>query len=128
MKLLGIDYGTVRIGLAVSDESLMLARELDIVSPKDFFAKLPTIIKEQEISELVVGLPLNMSGQDTEKTTEARAFAEQLHTQLGLPVHLVDERLSSSMAEGIIGHNKQLDSMAAQIILQNYLNSLKQTS
>jgi putative Holliday junction resolvase len=125
MKILGIDYGTKRIGLAVSDDIGMLARELTILSPKDFFLQISTIIAEQEVTELVVGLPLNMSGGDSEKTKEARAFAKQLEDTFKLPVHLMDERLSSSMAENLPGGKENVDSLAAQIILQNYLDKNK---
>lgn len=122
MRILGIDYGAKRIGLAISDELGLLARELDIVSPVDFFRRLPGLIEEYEIESIVLGVPLNMSGQDTEKTKEARAFQRKIEEASGIPVHGVDERLSSQMAEHISGSNKNLDSLAAQIILQNYLD------
>ncbi len=124
MKYLGIDYGTVRIGLAISDESLMLARELTILSPKEFFLQLSEIITANDVSEIVVGLPLNMSGGDSEKTKEARSFADQIEDMTKLPVHLMDERLSSVMAGNAPGGHTDVDSLAAQIILQNYLDKL----
>ena len=74
MRILGIDYGEKRIGLAVSDELGMLARELKIVSPAEFFVELPGIITELEITTIVLGWPLNMSGQETEKTREVKNF------------------------------------------------------
>jgi putative holliday junction resolvase len=122
MKFLGIDYGTVRIGLAVSDESHLLAREFAILSPKQFFARINDIVRTEDISAIVVGLPLNMSGEDSEKTKEVRVFARQLEDTLKLPVHLMDERLSSNMAEKFADGKRNIDSLAAQIILQNYLN------
>lgn len=125
MKLLGIDYGTVRIGLAISDESGMLARELSILSPKEFFSGIADLIYQYEVEEIVVGLPMNMSGEDSAKTTEVRAFAQQLSDSLKIPVHLFDERLSSVMASNSPGGDKNVDSLAAQIILQNYLNKNK---
>lgn len=125
MRILGIDYGTKRIGLAVSDELSLVARELSILSPKDFFRDLAKLIQEQGITEIVVGMPLNMSGQDTEKTAEVRAFRQKLEQLTGLPVRAVDERLSSQMAQRISGARSGLDSLAAQIILQNYLNQQK---
>ncbi|MBL8030992.1 MAG: Holliday junction resolvase RuvX [Candidatus Doudnabacteria bacterium] len=126
MRILGIDYGTKRVGLAISDELGLLARELDIVSPVDFFRRLPGLIKEYEIESIVLGVPLNMSGQDTDKTKEVRAFQQSVEEASGVPVHGVDERLSSQMAQRISGSATNLDSLAAQIILQNYLN--QQTS
>lgn len=125
MKILGIDYGSKRIGLAVSDESLTLARELGVFSPKDFFITLPKVIADNDISLIVVGLPLNMSGGDSETTKTAREFASKVKELSGKEIILVDERLSSSMASNLPGGNKDIDSLAAQIILQNYLDSQK---
>lgn len=132
MKILGVDYGTRRVGLAVSDESQTLARELAVLSPKNFFTRLPVLLAENEVKKIVVGLPLNMSGEDTDKTREAREFAERLKTAANLPVEFFDERLSSAMAGSIADAGqasgrgragaKNIDSLAAQIILQSYLN------
>lgn len=127
MKILGIDYGTKRIGLAISDETQTLARELDIVSPENFWKQVNSICQDNTVSEVIVGLPLGMSGQDTEKTQEAREFATKLHETLQLPVGFMDERLSSMQAEQITGQNEDLDSMAAQIILQSYLDKKSNT-
>lgn len=123
MKTLAIDYGTKRIGLAISDEMGQLARELAILSPDEFWEKIPDIVIQESVGKLIVGLPLNMAGVDTDKTTEARLFAEQLEQKLQIPLELVDERLSSTMAEQIAGSSKNIDSLSAQIFLQNYLNS-----
>ena len=125
MKILGIDYGTKHIGLAISDETQSLARELTILSPQEFWQGLQDLTTTEQVEKIVVGLPLNMSGEDTEKTKEARVFAEKLKTQGSMPVELVDERLSSSMAEQIAGTSKHIDSLAAQIILQTYLDRNK---
>lgn len=125
MKTLGIDFGTKRIGLALSDESGTLAREFAIWSPTEFWQQIAGLIAAEQVARIVVGLPLNMSGEETPKTAEVRAFAAQLEQQLTLPVLFVDERLSSTMAEQIAGTSKQIDSLAAQIILQNFLNSTK---
>ena len=65
MRILGIDYGEKRIGLAVSDEMQMLARELTIVSPKDFFVRLPSLLQEYDIQTIALGFPLNMAGEKT---------------------------------------------------------------
>ncbi len=125
MKILGIDYGSKHIGLALSDETGLLARELTILSPPEFWQDLDGLISSEGIERIVVGLPLNMSGEDTQKTKETRSFAEKLQTQTDLPVELVDERLSSAMAEQIAGTSKHIDSLAAQIILQTYLDKNK---
>ncbi len=125
MKILGIDYGTKRIGLAISDESLILARELQISSPNEFWDEINNIVQNEEVEKIIIGLPLNMSGEDSQKTVEARGFAEKVATITGVDVELVDERLSSAMAQNISGQKNNLDSLAAQIILQNYLDRQK---
>jgi putative holliday junction resolvase len=125
MKILGIDYGEKRIGLAISDESQTFARELDILSPKEFWEQVNKLISDQQISLIVLGWPLNMSGEETEKTKEVTSFRLQVTSKTGLPVEIMDERLSSQMAEHISGSKKNLDSLAAQILLQNYLDKNK---
>lgn len=124
-RVLGIDYGEKRIGLAISDESQTLARELDILSPKEFWAQIKEIIKDNQISTIVLGWPLNMSGERTKKTEEVERFKLKVIKETGLPVNVIDERLTSQMAEHISGSKKNLDSLAAQIFLQNYLDKIK---
>ena len=124
-KILGIDYGEKRIGLAVSDETQTFARELTIVSPKEFWDRIKLVIDEHQVTKIVLGWPLNMSGQETEKTREVEGFKLRVESKTGLPVEIMDERLSSQMAESITGNKKDLDSLAAQILLQNYLDKNK---
>jgi putative Holliday junction resolvase len=124
-RVLGIDYGEKRIGLAISDESQTFARELAILSPKEFWEQLPNIISENQITIIVLGWPLNMSGEKTQKTEEVERFKIKVESETGLPVRIMDERLSSQMAENITGNKKDLDSLAAQILLQNYLDKMK---
>lgn len=125
MKTLGIDYGEKRIGLAISDESRTFARELAILSPKEFWRQINSIIEENQITQIVLGWPLNMSGEMTEKTKEVESFKLQVTSKTGLAVEIMDERLSSVHAEKIAGNKKNLDSLAAQMLLQNYLDKKK---
>jgi putative Holliday junction resolvase len=125
VKILGIDYGEKRIGLAISDESLTLARELDILSPKEFWDQIHQLVQEHQISTIVIGWPLNMSGEETKKTLEVKDFKEKLEKLIEIKVEIMDERLSSQMAEKISGRKTDLDSLAAQILLQNYLDKNK---
>lgn len=125
MKILGIDYGEKRVGLAISDESLTFARELEILSPKEFWKSINSIILNNSISLIVLGWPLNMNGEETEKTREVASFKLQVESETNLPVAIIDERLTSQMAETITGSKKDLDSLAAQILLQNYLDKTK---
>lgn len=122
MKILGIDYGEKRIGLAISDETQILARELDILSPKEFWGSINQIILNHSITKIVLGWPLNMQGRETKKTQEISNFKSELSKKTGLPVETADERLSSKMAQSISGSKHNLDSLAAQILLQNFLD------
>ncbi len=125
MKILGIDYGTKRVGLAISDETQTLARELNILSPKEFWWGIKDLIESESISRIVIGLPLNMSGDATHSTEAAQKFSDELQTRFPeIPLEFMDERLSSVMAESM-GRKKDVDSLAAQIILQNYLDRAK---
>jgi putative holliday junction resolvase len=132
MRFLGIDYGTRRIGLAHGDE-LGLAMPLPALTeadPKHRRLALAAVVKQRRIDELVLGYPYNMDGTVGFKAKEVDAFAESLRAEFGLPVHLIDERLTSHMAEAGM-NQKQLreiraqgivDSRAAAIILQDYLD------
>lgn len=125
MKILGIDYGSKRVGLAISDESHTLARELDIWSPTEFWEKIDALVAEQEIKRIIIGLPLNMSGEHTESTRRVQEFCDKLEEHTTIPIEYMDERLSSVMAGNLPGGKKNIDSLAAQIILQNYLDKQK---
>lgn len=125
MKILGIDYGEKRIGLALSDETQTLARELDIWSPEKFWKQIAELIAKEAIERVVVGLPLNMSGEKTQKSVEVQGFVDELSKLINPPVEVVDERLSSVMAQQIAGQSNNIDSLAAQIFLQNYLDKNK---
>ena len=131
-KALGIDFGTKRVGLALSDRSNIIAspyRTLYYVSEKDLIAQLETVVSENDIEILVLGLPMNMKGEDTVQTKKARNFKEILST-LQIPIVFEDERLSSVSAINSLilqnvktGHNKpEIDKTAAAIILQQYLD------
>jgi len=131
-RALGIDFGTKRVGLALSDRSNIIAspyRTLNYVSEKDLVAQLETIVSENDIKILVLGLPINMKGEDTVQTTKVRNFKDILST-LQIPIVYEDERLSSVSAINSLtlqnvktGHNKpEIDKTAAAIILQQYLD------
>jgi len=132
MRCLGIDYGTKRIGLAGGDE-LGLATPLPALvetEPQKRWAALVGVIRQRRITDLVLGYPYNMDGSVGPKAKEVDAFAERLRTEFGLPVHLVDERLTSYEAEAAVPKRERravrasglVDSRAAAIILQDFLN------
>ncbi len=131
MRFLGIDPGEKRIGLAVGDD-LGIASPLPALTqpkPEDRWAALATLVKVQRITELVVGCPFNMDGTTGPAAKKAEAFAAELRSRFGLPVHLVDERLTSHLAEQSIPKKKLrqirgsgvVDSRAAAILLGDYL-------
>ena len=126
MKILGIDYGEKRIGLAASDEDGVIAFEIGIVQNHLFFQQISDIINTRGVEKIVIGYPLNLSGGQTAKTAEVSQFAEKLRNLLpNIPIDFVDERLSSQMAAHIAGTSKNIDGLAAQLFLQNYLNKIK---
>ena len=134
MRYIGIDLGTRRIGLAFGDE-LGVATPLAALTqadPAERRAALLKVIRERRAQEIVLGHPLNMDDSEGPKAKEAAAFAVELTKELGLPVHLIDERLTSYEAESSIAKSKRrdirasgiIDSRAATLILQDYLNQI----
>lgn len=132
MRCLGIDYGARRIGLSYGDE-LGVATPLPALTQADQakrWTALLEVIAQRRISDLVVGYPLNMDETAGFKAKEVEIFAARLRTELKLPVHLVDERLTSYEAESTIAKANRrevrasgiIDSRAATIILQDFLN------
>jgi putative Holliday junction resolvase len=132
MRCLGIDFGTRRIGLAFGDD-LGVATPLPAIVFADEarrWTALGAVARERRVTDLVLGYPFNMDGSAGFKAKEVDVFAERLRTELGLPVHLVDERLTSYEAEAAIPPARRrsvrasgiVDSSAATIILQDFLN------
>ena len=132
MRFLGIDYGTRRIGLAFGDE-LGIATPLPALTDADAAkrrAGMAAVVKARRVTDLVLGYPYNMDGTTGFKAKEVDAFADQLRADLGLPVHLIDERLTSHMAEAgmtqlelrEIRAKGIVDSRAAALILQDFLD------
>lgn len=134
MRVLGVDFGERRVGLAVSDPSGSLAFPLRTVhrtTRKALFEELAALIEAEGVEALVVGLPLGLDGQETLTTRQAKNFAASLAGRTGLPVHLADERLSSALAEEDLkaagrrrlGKDGRLDMQAAVRILQSWLDN-----
>ncbi len=132
MRCLGIDYGTKRVGLAQGDE-IGVATPLPALIEADEgvrWQKLGEIIRQRRVTDLVLGYPYNMDGSVGFKAKEVDAFAAKLRAQFGLPVHLVDETLTSHAAESSIAKKDRrsvrdsglVDSRAACLILQDYLD------
>jgi putative Holliday junction resolvase len=134
-RLLGVDYGKVRVGLAITDREQRLASPLDTYTRRttqldaEFFREL---VATEEIVGLVVGLPLHNDGREGEQATAARAFGQWLAATTGLVVTYWDERFTTVEAEGLLlsagltnkRRKARRDRVAAQILLQSYLDSL----
>lgn len=136
MRYLAMDPGERRIGLAVGDDETRVANPLGVIeagSPAQRWAALKQAVAEHEPDALVLGLPLNADGTEGPAAAKARQLALQLEERFGLPVHLVDERLSSFAADqlmsqsGLTRKQKKLrrDALAAMTILRHFLDSLK---
>ena len=133
-RVLGVDYGSVRLGLAVSDPERKIASPLEVYERRDknrdaaFFAKL---LAEEEIGQIVVGLPVHTDGREGTKAIEARAFGRWLAEATALPLTYFDERFTTTQAEQLLwsaglSHKKRKsrrDPLAAQIMLQAYLDA-----
>lgn len=136
MRIIGIDYGDARVGIAVSDPLGYTAQGIETVPNKVYskmMERISTIIKEYEAEKIVVGLPKNMNGTLGERSEISRKFADELKEIFPeAEIILWDERLSTVQAAGILnttntrGKNRKnvIDTVAASIILQSYLDSI----
>jgi putative Holliday junction resolvase len=131
--VIGIDYGTRRLGIAVSDPQGRLALPVGVhVEGRDgsVLARLKALVSERAAESVVVGLPLTADGRETAMAAQARRFATRVAEALQLPVTLIDERYSSQEAErwialrGRPARRGEVDAVAAQIILQQHLDRL----
>ncbi|MFH1857340.1 MAG: Holliday junction resolvase RuvX [Candidatus Omnitrophota bacterium] len=140
MRILGIDYGSRRVGLAVSDALGIVALGLETLaysgSLEELLREIQEAARRHQVEEYVVGLPLNMNGTKGGKAKEVEAFAESLKQATQLPVHLWDERLTTVLAERELSQfrlgprkkKRLLDRISAQVILQSYLDSRRSPS
>lgn len=133
MKVLAIDYGEKRLGFALGDKTTKTAIPIDQINRKNLSDDLNIVYKfveEFEVNIIVLGYPLNMDGTKAEISKKVENFAESLKKKLKIEIKLVDERLSSFEAEEMLktlkpkyqDRKKKLDSIAALVILQNYLD------
>lgn len=133
-RILAIDYGSRRMGLAVSDALGITAQGLDTLERKNKrsdFARLERTIREYQVTEIVLGNPLRMSGEEGTQSRKVAEFAEELRRHFELPVHLWDERLTSSEANRLLREaevslhrrTQAVDRMAATLILQSFLQA-----
>ena len=137
-RILGLDFGSKTVGVAISDALLLTAQGIEIVRRKSpnklrqTLARIEELIVEYEVEEIVLGLPKNMNATEGERVALTMEFKEKLERRTGLPVHMWDERLTTVEAEQILiesnvrreDRKKYIDKIAAGFILQGYLDSL----
>jgi putative pre-16S rRNA nuclease len=135
MRILALDHGTRRIGVAVSDETKTIAQPLEYVPAEpfiDFLKRLKQLIADKEVELLLVGMPRNMDGTYGPAAQKVQAFVEAVKAEIAVPIKLVDERLTSVMANRVLiqanvrrdKRKEKVDKMAAAILLQSYLDNI----
>jgi len=139
MRLMGLDFGTKRIGVALSDEMGWTAQGLTVIQRKGNekdIERIGRLVEENQVEGIVLGLPLNMDGSEGKSAEMVRKFAALLEDRLQVAVHLWDERLTSWEAEGILKEaqvkprkRKQVvDKLAASLILKSYLEAQRESA
>ena len=132
-KLIALDYGTKRTGIAVTDDLQIIASGLTTVASHDLFPFLEKYFTENQVEAIILGEPKRLDGTDTHSSQAVRQLKEKLGTTFALPVHMVDERFTSKMAfqtmidSGLKKKQRQnkalVDEISATIILQSYLET-----
>lgn len=134
MRILGIDYGNKRVGIAVSDSLGWTAQPLTTLKMhghQELLEEINEYIAKYDVEKIVVGMPYNMDGSRGKRAEITQAFINFLENNLELPIEIQDERLTTSQAENILleadvsraGRKKVIDKMAAALILKSYLDS-----
>jgi putative Holliday junction resolvase len=133
-RILAIDFGTVRMGIAISDPTRTIATPLAVVpNSESTLDEIATLVSGNDVGEILIGLPLNVDNSDSSMTQRVRAFAKEVEARTGLPIILYDERYSSMIAQEIMietGKSRkqrrvkgELDKRAAAAMLQEYLSA-----
>lgn len=135
-RKMGIDYGDKRIGIALTDALCIISSPFEVyknAGKEETLKHLDKIIKDYDVDEVAMGLPINMDGTEGERAILHREFGEQLAEFSGVKVFYIDERLTSAEAEEILissgvrreKRKELIDKISAQIILQTYINNYK---
>jgi putative Holliday junction resolvase len=133
MRILALDHGTKRIGVAVSDETKTIAQPLEYIPAEpfnEFLERLKKILAEKEVDFILVGMPRNMDGSYGPAAEKVQTFVAILKTAITIPIKTWDERLTSTMANRVLvqgnvrrdKRKEKVDAMAAAILLQSYLD------
>jgi len=131
-RLMAIDFGEVRIGIALSDPLQIIAKPFEVIknsNDEKVWNRLKQIIDEKTVGRIILGLPLNLKGEDTQKTLEVRNFASELKKRIKIPIIFQDERYTSvdanealkAMGYTIKESREVIDMVAASIILKNFM-------
>ncbi|WP_026496049.1 Holliday junction resolvase RuvX [Butyrivibrio sp. WCD3002] len=137
MRIMGLDYGSKTVGVAISDELLLTAQAKEIIRRKEenklrkTLARIEELIQEYDVETIVLGLPLNMDQSESVRSALSEEFREKLERRTSLPVIMWDERLTTVEADAIMDEvgikkadrKEYVDMIAAQIILQDYLDN-----
>lgn len=133
-SIMALDVGEKRIGVALANSEVKMPNPLvTLANDTDFFKKLSKLIAQNNVTDLVVGLPRNLSGDDTAQTAYTRNFVDRLQEELNLPIHTIDEAGTSKQAEEELAERKkpydkgEVDSLAACYILEDFLSSAAKT-
>ena len=137
MRILAIDHGNKRIGVAISDELKMIAQPLEFIPAKpfnSFINRLEELLMDKEVELILVGMPRNMNGSFGEAADKVEQFVEELKIAFPVPIRTWDERLTSAQANRVLiesdtsrqKRKEKVDAMAAAILLQSYLDSLSE--
>jgi len=124
VRVLALDYGSARCGCALSDPTGTLATPIDPIerpTTRRGFARVTELVRDRGVERVVVGLPLGLSGADTDQTREARAFADRLAGAVPVPVEMYDERFTTAIAARATDARTSEDSRAAAILLDDWL-------
>ena len=124
MRILAVDHGLARVGLAISDPSGTIARPLCDLEPPDALG-VASVAEDEGAELIVVGLPVSLSGEEGEQAAAARAFAAELERRVPVPVEIYDERLTTRLAEASArsGARAPADALAAAHLLESYLQA-----
>lgn len=120
MRILAIDYGKKKCGIAITDKENKIAIPYGIIKTSEIFEKLKEIINQKDIKKIVIGLPLSLSGKEIEITKDVYNFKEKIEKEFHLEVILFDERMTSKIFK-----EKNNDDLSAMVILENYLKLSK---
>jgi putative Holliday junction resolvase len=124
VRVLALDYGSARCGCALSDPTGTLATPIDAIerpATRKGFARVVDLVRDRGVQRVVVGLPLGLSGADTDQTRETRAWADRLAAAVAVPVDLYDERFTTAIAARSASDRMSEDSRAAAVLLEDWL-------